>query len=94
MDDRQLVEALKSAGKTCFVRYFCRFSDESVSQHELFDLLIQENGYKEPATRSRVSNARRIIGAGRAKDALNLILRSKVDEKTKAEAARLRARLP
>ena len=70
MDDTQLDRALRSIGKECFVEYFWEFAKPRISRADMIDLLMREKGYAEVASGTRVSGARRIIGAGRAKDAL------------------------
>ena len=95
MNDHQLKEKLKSTGRACFVKYFQDFSNESLSRHDLIEFLIREEGYKEPATGTRISNARSIIKAGCANRALNLIVESaRVPKHIRDEARRLSNNLP
>ena len=94
MNEVQLYRALNSVGKACFVKYFHYSSDESLSIHELVDLLMQEENYAEKATYMRVAHSRRIIKAGRAKDALHLVVRSRVPENIKTKARKLLGDLP
>ena len=75
MDDQQLDRALKSLGKEVFVNYFDKFSDLSSSRRYIAKTL-EEDGYAKKSSRTKVSNARSIFGAGRAKDALAIIIRS------------------
>ena len=71
MDDDQLAKDLGSIGMACFVNYFTEFSDESLSDDDVTRILVEQEGWAEISTRNRrVRGARRIIKAGRAKDAL------------------------
>ena len=88
MNDVQLSKALGSLGMKCFVKYFKHFSDESLSRQHLIELLSREENYKYEASGTRISNARRIIKAGRAKDALNLIAESDKVPKCISDEAR------
>ena len=88
MTDVQLDEALKSMGKTCFVRYFRALSDESLSDEDVRELMLRNEGYT--TVRNRVSNGRRIIRAGRAREALNMVVTSRVDSHVRDEARKLR----
>ena len=94
MDDQQLKGTLESIGKECFVTYFCKFDDTSLSNEDVTEMLMQDRSYKEKASPTRVSNARRIIKAGRAKDALMLISASpRMSSEIAAKAKRLAAGL-
>lgn len=73
MTDAQMEKALRSLGMECFVKYFGLFADESLSRGYLVELLAKEENYTEKASNTRVTNARRIIKAGRAKDALAMV---------------------
>jgi len=88
MNDVQLDEALKSMGKTCFVRYFRALSDESLSDEDVRELMLRNESYT--TVRNRVSNGRRIIRAGRAREALNMVVTSRVDSHVRDEARKLR----
>lgn len=60
-------------GMASFVEDFHEFDDESLSQQDLIELLLQEENYVAEACGSRAPCARSIISVGRAKAALNLI---------------------
>ena len=77
MNDEQLNGTLQSIGKECFVVYFHTFSDLSLSNGEVAEILVEERDYALPASRTRASGARRIIKAGLAKDALAIIAGSR-----------------
>ena len=77
MDDNQLERRLQSVGKEWFVKYFRHLSDRSVSNENLIKLVIEENGYNERATASRVSGGHGILKSGRGRDALLLVANSK-----------------
>ena len=70
MDDDKPNRALQSVGKECFVKYFSEFFNDSHSNRDVVDVLMRTENYTEKACWTRVSNARRIIKAGRAMDAL------------------------
>lgn len=73
MNDDQLERSLQSIGKECFVKYFDEFSDNRLKDHDLIDLLMKNENYKESGCKTRVSQSRRIIKEGRAKDALKVV---------------------
>jgi len=73
----------------CFVAYYELFSDESVEAGDIVAQLADERDYRTKATRTRVSNARRIIRAGRARDALSIIVTSRVPPHVRKKAERL-----
>ncbi len=76
MNDDQLERSLWSIGKGCFVAYFCQFADGSLSNRHIIEMLMRQEGYAENGSRTRVSQARRIINAGRAEDALRNVIQS------------------
>ena len=90
MSDDQLKRNIQSVGKGCFVKYFEKFRDLTQSPEDLVDLLVKEKSFKETASRTRVSCSRRIIKAGRDKDVLLDITKSKVlKDPIKAKATEL-----
>ncbi len=90
MNDTQLKRAIQSIGKGCFVKYYEQFSDMRQSKEDLIDLLMKNEGYKESACSTRVTNSRRIIKSGRAKDVLIEITQSeKLDDDVKTQARKL-----
>ena len=92
MNDQQLERTLNSIGMECFVAYFREFDDTSLSIEDVAEILVRNKGYKEKASPTRVSNARRIIKAGRAKDALmDISASSGVPPEVAAKAKRLAA---
>jgi hypothetical protein len=91
MDNKQLYRSLKSIGKECFVKYFIEFSNFQYSNEELIELLISKEDYKESGSRTRVTQSRRIIKAGRANDALETIYRSnRLSNSVRQQAKELR----
>ena len=76
MTDDQLDRSLRSIGKGCFVAYFCQFADLNLSNSDVIEMLIRQEGYTESGSRTRVSQARRIIRSGRAEDALRNVIQS------------------
>ena len=88
MHDYQLSDALNSMGKTCFVEYYCEFADFSLSNKEVVELLMKN--YTKGVSTIRVSRARSIIRARRAKDALTIISQAaRVSPQTRARAKEL-----
>jgi hypothetical protein len=88
MDDKQLDRAIRSIGKGCFVKYYEEFRNSTLSNEDLIELLMNNEGYAETASGTRVSYSRRVIHAGRGADALLGITRStkleyKIIEKAK-----------
>ena len=73
MNDDQLVRSLQSIGKACFVEYFEMFANSSISNEDLIDILMKKENYMESGAKTRVSQSRRIINSGRAKDALKIV---------------------
>ena len=76
MNDDQLERSLRSIGKGCFVEYFCQFADQNLSNGDVIEALMRQEGYTETGSRTRVSQARRVIGSGRAEDALRNVIQS------------------
>ena len=88
MRETDLVRLLNSVGKRAFVRYYCQFSDRTLSHEDLVDLLPKE--YTLKARHTRVSKARRILNEGLHRQALELIVKSeRVDEQTARRAREL-----
>lgn len=71
MDERQLEKLLRQIGKECFVTFFKELNDSRLSNQEVAKQIADEwsRDYSAALTR-RVNPARRIIKAGKAKDAL------------------------
>lgn len=93
MNDQQFDRTLRSIGKECFVTYFCKFADMSLSNEQIAEILMRDTDYTEKSCRSRTSHARRIIREGRANDALMDISISRVPADIAAKAKRLAAKL-
>ena len=93
MDDTQLDRTLRSVGKECFVKYFRQFSDRSLSGEAMARLLVEREGYQSVSANGfRVRGARRIMEAGRAKDALLIVSDSpRVPQHIRDKAASLAA---
>ena len=89
MNEQQLVRTLNSVGMKCFVTWFRQFCDPSLSDEDVAAQIEEEEGYPPKACRARTSGARRIIRAGRGRDALTIIVNSKADAWTRQEASRL-----
>ena len=89
MNEQQLVRTLNSVGMKCFITWFRQFCDPSLSNEDVAAQMQEMERYSARACRSRVSGARRIIRAGRGRDALTIIANSKADAWTRQEASRL-----
>ena len=89
MNDQKLDRYLQSVGKECFVTYYELFANESLHNVDIAKQLQQERGYEWQSCQSRPSKARKIIDAGRAKDALLLIHQSKVPRDIRDQALRI-----
>lgn len=96
MNDEQFDRNLRSIGMECFVTYFCKFADLTIRNLDVAELLRQERDYTMKSCNSRVSHARAIIRAGRAKDALLRISRSQsalVEDRDRDKARNLAEQL-
>lgn len=89
MEDWKLARYVNSVGKECFVTYFNWFSDWSLSNQEIAQILREERGYTWNACNSRISTSRSIIKAGRAIDALDIISGSNADVRTRERATEI-----
>lgn len=58
------------------MKYFLEFSNKGYSREDLIEILMKVERYKESGCITRISQARRIIDAERAKDALLIIASS------------------
>jgi len=92
VDDQELNRMLGRIGKACFVTYFREFDNSSMPNKEVIEILMHDEGYTKNSCQTRVSNACRIIKAGRAKDALMIISASpRMSSEIVAKAKRLAA---
>lgn len=76
MTNEQLVRALNTIGKACFIKYYKDFSDLNTSREELLELITINEGYDERATMARINAARRIFNLGFEIKALKKIISS------------------
>ena len=101
MNDDQLKGKLRSIGMWCFVEFFDKFSDGTLSKEHVANLIVDDNPQRNlkygAAVIWRVDPAREIIQAGRALDALDMVrlstspqVTARIKEKAAALAARLR----
>ncbi len=88
MNEQQLIRTLNSVGRRCFITWFRQFCDPSLSNEAVAAEIEEAEGYPASACRSRVSGARRIISAGRGRDALTIIANSRADAQTRQDASR------
>ena len=86
MNEQQLVRTLNSVGMKCFITWFRQFCDPSLSNEDVAAQMQEVERYSAKACRSRTSGARRIIRAGRGRDALTIIADSMADARTKQGA--------
>ncbi len=62
---------LASIGKYCFVTYCRKLTNPSLSDDDITEMMIKEEGWaKSSAKNRRTRGARKIIRPGRARDAL------------------------
>lgn len=90
--EMDLQRALNSVGKTCFVKYYEEFTSDKPVE-DIVELLLNNEGYTETASRTRVNNARRIIRQGLSAEALCLVISSNhalVTEEIKQRARQIR----
>jgi hypothetical protein len=87
MEDYQLTQSLKSIGKSCFVKNFELFSDASISDLDAQAFLMNDQGYEQTGARTRVREGRRIIEAGRAKDAMKIIAEAQLEDSVLSDKA-------
>jgi hypothetical protein len=87
MTEDQLQTALKSLGMTAFVTHLALFKSH-LSATEAAAVLQSRTGWASKASLTRVNNARRILAQGHEKDALRLIIASRLPAAVQ-EAARL-----
>ena len=79
MNDSKLYQELRSAGMEWFAEYYRELSDRSLHNRDLIEKMCAEKNYERDSSRTKVYAGRRIINAGRSKDALILITNSKND---------------
>ena len=79
MNDSKLHKELRSAGMEWFAEYYSELSDWSLNSRDLIEKMCAEKNYKRDSSQTKVYAGRRIIKAGRSKDALILITNSKND---------------
>lgn len=92
MNDKKLQNCLNSVGKACFVIFYEAFADFSLSEDEVATIIVRiEPDLSWEAAKSwRCRRAREIIKAGRATDALEIIINSpQIHPDLKQEARRI-----
>jgi hypothetical protein len=96
VNDEQFTRALQSVGKGCFINYFHLFSSDSLSRESAIEKLKSETDYTEKSCISRIGHARRIITAGLAPKALEIVIASesaRISSETRESVKRLLAEL-
>lgn len=87
MDDRELRYKLSEMDMGCFVKYFREFANSKLSREYVNRMLQDYEGYTSASCAAHTDNARNIIRAGRAVDALQLVIRNpNVDYRIKEQA--------
>ena len=76
MTEQQLIRALNSIGKRCFVTYYEAFKNLNNSTEQLIELLMQNESYEESGCKTRISQSRRIFLERKETDALDIIIES------------------
>lgn len=91
MDDHEMERHLQSIGKQCFVEYYPLLCNQNIPSESVAITITEEKNYRTYDTTlgRRVKPARRIIDAGRARDALLNISESRVPYHIRREAKRL-----
>lgn len=90
MNNSQVIRAIQSIGKGCFVKYFEKFHDDLQKNEDLVELLMRNEKYTETASRTRVTNSRNLIKSGHAREVLSDITQSKrLDSSIKFKAKQL-----
>ena len=90
MDENQLNRSLQSIGMKCFIDYYDKFCDDKISNIDLIELLMKNEGYKESGCKTRVSQSRRIIKAGMSVVVLKKIVKSsRLEDSTLKKAQEL-----
>ena len=91
MNEGELRDCLKRVGKTCFAAFYKEFADLSLSADDVADIIVrdQPNLSWDAAKTWRCYSARKIIEAGHGKDALRIILESRVSPDVKEKARRI-----
>ena len=88
MNDQQLQRNLQSMGMACFVKYFGEFANNALPNPAVVEILRERESYTPASCANRVSKARSIIKAGRARDALLMIANAGNASKHTAEQAK------
>ncbi|MBI9050773.1 MAG: hypothetical protein JEZ00_15230 [Anaerolineaceae bacterium] len=95
MDEKQLIKAIQSIGKGCFVKYYDYFKDRSLSDINIIELMMQKEGYEESGCKIRVYYSRKIINSGYGPKILSEIAQStKLDYATITKAKELLKKYP
>ena len=76
MSDEKLKQYLHGTGMACFVKYFRKFANDTLSNAEIIEQIRKNEGYTKQACQTRTSKARSIIKAGRSRDALKKVSES------------------
>ena len=72
-----LQRAFNSVGKTCYVKYYEEYASDKPVE-DIVEILLNQEGYAETASWTRVNNARMIIRQGLSNQALDLVINSSV----------------
>ena len=84
-----LNKTLAAVGKAVFVNFYYDFKDFSISKDELAKKILSENpGSKSDSQNFRIPRARHIFESGQEKEALRIIIESKLVDKKAIEKAK------
>lgn len=86
MNADQLARELQSVGMTCFIKHISIFANLQIDNAEAADRLSAIERYTKGGIVRRVSHARRIVSAGKIKEAVTLIANSKLEDEVTALA--------
>ena len=91
MTENEINKLLGRVGKECFVEFYEQFADLSLSRDEVVRIILKRRpSYSREAAQTwRFYSARKIIEAGCGEDALRIVIKSRVDDKTRFKARRI-----
>ena len=85
MDNDKLLQTINSIGKAFFVKYL-RAAASEYSNADIARAIAEDTNYTVGSCRVRISKIRSVLKAERARDALSVIVKSKVPDETRLNA--------
>ena len=83
-------KVVRNVGLSLFVEFFDIFADLNIENAEIIETIMTKKKTSLASTKTKVSNARKIIKANKEEEAFNIILEAKkLDEKIKSQAKKL-----